>query len=183
MMANSVIPSDRYAGLHDQITSVVKSTRLAAARSVNVLMTATYWDIGRRIVDFEQGGDERAAYGDALIKRLGDDLSRQFGRGFGWRNLTQMRAFYLSRPAETILQTASAKSETPSRLQTSSAISAGRSASEANAIVAMDPMVLAKAFPLPWSAYVRLLLIKNAAARRQGPTAGRRKAGRVVEPR
>src|ERR1700674_4741057 len=55
-----------------------------------------------------QSGDERAASGDALIKRLGDDLSRQFGRGFGWRNLTQMRAFYLSRPAETILQTASA---------------------------------------------------------------------------
>jgi len=112
-MTNSVIPLDRYAGLHDQITSVVKSTRLAAARSVNVLMTATYWDIGKRIVNFEQGGDERAAYGDALIKRLGDDLSRQFGRGFGWRNLTQMRAFYLSRPAETILQTASAKSEPP----------------------------------------------------------------------
>jgi predicted nuclease of restriction endonuclease-like (RecB) superfamily len=84
---------------------------------------------------------------------------------YQWRNLTQMRAFYLSRPAETILQTASAKSETPSRLQTSSAISAGRSASEANAVIAMDPMVLAKAFPLPWSAYVRLLSIKNAAAR------------------
>ncbi|HTJ98899.1 MAG TPA: DUF1016 N-terminal domain-containing protein [Bordetella sp.] len=51
-------------------------------------MTATYWEIGRRIVEFEQGGSDRTAYGDALIKRLGEDLSARFGRGFAWRNLT-----------------------------------------------------------------------------------------------
>jgi uncharacterized protein DUF1016 len=81
-----------YAGLQREIASVVESTRAAVARSVNALMTATYWEIGRQIVEFEQGGEGRAAYGEALIKRLGTDLSQRFGRGFGARNLAQMRA-------------------------------------------------------------------------------------------
>ncbi|ETJ33350.1 hypothetical protein Q604_UNBC12190G0001, partial [human gut metagenome] len=51
-------------------------------RSVNALMTATYWEIGRRIVEFEQGGEARAAYGAQLIKRLSKDLSLRFKRGF-----------------------------------------------------------------------------------------------------
>ena len=97
--------------------------RLAAARSVNALMTAAYWEVGRRIVEFEQGGEGRAGYGEALIKRLGEDLSRRFGRGFGWRNLSQMRAFYLTWPAERILQTLSAKSPPSTILPTPSAIS------------------------------------------------------------
>jgi hypothetical protein len=42
-------------------------------------MTASYWEIGRRIVEFEQGGQERAAYGEALMLRLADDLSAAFG--------------------------------------------------------------------------------------------------------
>ena len=73
-------------------------------------MTASYWEIGRRIVEFEQGGEGRAAYGDALIQRLGTDLAQRFGRGFGRRNLAQMRAFYLAWPIDQILQTLSAKS-------------------------------------------------------------------------
>jgi hypothetical protein len=102
-----------YAELHGEIAGVVDSIRLAAARSVNALMTAAYWEVGRRIVEFEQGGEGRAGYGEALIKRLGEDLSRRFGRGFGWRNLSQMRAFYLTWPAEQILQTLFAKSPPP----------------------------------------------------------------------
>jgi hypothetical protein len=63
---------------------------------------------GRRIVEAEQQGKRRANHGDALIKRLAIDLTAQFGRGFGWRNLFQMRAFYLEWPE--ILQTTSAMS-------------------------------------------------------------------------
>ncbi|MFN3612593.1 DUF1016 N-terminal domain-containing protein, partial [Tepidimonas sp.] len=85
-----------YAAVHADIVALLEAARRAAARSVNAVMTATYWAIGRRIVEGEQGGQARAAYGEALIKRLGADLSRQFGRGFGWRNLAQMRAFYLA---------------------------------------------------------------------------------------
>jgi len=50
-------------------------------------MTASYWEIGRRIVEFEQGGDERAGYGEVLVERLSRDLTQRFGRGFGKANL------------------------------------------------------------------------------------------------
>ena len=141
-----------YAAVHGDIVALLESARLVAARSVNALMTAAYWEIGRRIVEFEQGGKERATYGETMIKRLGADLSRQFGRGFGWRNLAQMRTFYLAWPADQILQTLSAKSLPTPILQTAS----GQS---------LDLSALAKAFPLPWSAYVRLLSVKNPQAR------------------
>ncbi len=141
-----------YAAVHADIVALLEAARRAAARSVNAVMTATYWAVGRRIIEGEQAGQERAAYGQAMIKRLGVDLSHQFGRGFGWRNLSQMRAFYLAWPAEQILQTPSAKSPVPRIRQTASGQSPDLSA-------------LAQAFPLPWSAYVRLLSVKNPQAR------------------
>jgi predicted nuclease of restriction endonuclease-like (RecB) superfamily len=141
-----------YGGIRSDIVALLEAARHAAARSVNALMTASYWEIGRRIVEFEQGGRDRAAYGEDLIKRLGADLTRQFGRGFGWRNLAQMRSFYLAWPAEQILQTLSAKSSGLQILQTASGESP-------------DLPALAQAFPLPWSAYVRLLSVKSEAAR------------------
>jgi hypothetical protein len=64
----------------------------------------------RRIVDFEQQGQERAEYGEALIKQLADDLTRQFGRGFGAVNLSQMRRFYRAWQPQQIFQTLSEKS-------------------------------------------------------------------------
>ncbi|RQU53358.1 DUF1016 domain-containing protein [Burkholderia cenocepacia] len=140
-----------YAGLHREIADVVASAREATARTVNALMTATYWEIGRRIVEFEQGGEGRAAYGEAVIRRLGADLSERFGRGFGWRNLAQMRAFYLTWPADRIVPTASAKST--------------KAAVKAPTGVAFELTSIAQAFPLPWSAYVRLLAVKAQAAR------------------
>ena len=60
-------------------------------------MTSTYWEIGRRMVEYEQGGQGRAAYGRRLIERVSADLKRRFGRGFGVANLWQMRKFYLER--------------------------------------------------------------------------------------
>jgi predicted nuclease of restriction endonuclease-like (RecB) superfamily len=75
-----------------------------------------------------------------LIQRLAADLEPRFGRGFGWRNLTQMRAFFLAWPSGDILQTPSAK--------------------------LADSGAAQVAFPLPWSAYVRLLSIRNLDARK-----------------
>ena len=145
-------PGGAYSGIHGDIVALLEAARSAAARNVNALMTASYWEIGRRIVEFEQGGKGRAEYGEDVIKRLGTDLSKQFGRGFGWRNLAQMRAFFLAWSPEQILQTLSAKSSSTSTRQTPS----GKSP---------DLATLAKAFPLPWSAYVRLLSVKNEQAR------------------
>ena len=99
---------------------------------------------------------------DALIKRLAIDLTAQFGRGFGWRNLLQMRAFYLAWP--DILQTPSAicratRAPPDQRLQTATATSA-IALSAAPSVAA-----IANQFPLPWSAYVRLLSVRHDPAR------------------
>jgi predicted nuclease of restriction endonuclease-like (RecB) superfamily len=133
----------RYDRTLTEIAGLITEARRGSARAVNTIMTATYWLIGRRIVVEEQAGAARAGYGEELIKRLAADLTARFGRGFGWRNLFQMRAFYLMRP--DILQTLSA---TSGNLQTPSAES------------------FRAAFPLPWSHYVRLLAVKDDAARR-----------------
>jgi hypothetical protein len=70
---------------------VVDAARRAAARSVNAVMTTTYWFVDRRIVEHEQQGAARAAYGERLLKRLARDLSGRFGRGFSERNLEASR--------------------------------------------------------------------------------------------
>jgi predicted nuclease of restriction endonuclease-like (RecB) superfamily len=138
-----------YATVHTDIVALLESARRAAARSVNALMTASYWEIGRRIVEFEQGGQARADYGEALLKRLAHDLSARFGRGFSKRNIEQMRMFYLAWP---IAQTVSAQS-------------ASNRISETRPRNPIDLAALAQTFPLPWSAYVRLLSVKSPQAR------------------
>jgi predicted nuclease of restriction endonuclease-like (RecB) superfamily len=154
-----------YAAVHTDIVALLESARSAAARSVNALMTASYWEIGRRIVEFEQAGKERAEYGQALLKRLSADLSARFGRGFSERNLEQMRLFYLSWPLEKISQTASAKLPSSRISQTASVELVSGTNSETASRNFIDLPALAQAFPLPWSAYVRLLSVKNEHAR------------------
>ena len=85
----------QYRGLLDDIVGLLEAARRTSARAVNAVMTTTYWEIGRRIVEVEQAGQERATYGAELIERLSRDLSGRFGRGFSHRNLEQMRQFYL----------------------------------------------------------------------------------------
>jgi hypothetical protein len=85
-----------YAVVLDDVVALLEDARGAAARAVNAAMTATYFAIGRRLVEEEQRGQSRAGYGEALVERLAADLSARFGRGFGRRNLFQMRAFYLA---------------------------------------------------------------------------------------
>jgi len=95
-MTRVIVPDGKYIdALHD-VVSMLEESRRAASRNINALMTATYWQIGRRIVEFEQGGAERAAYGQALLQRLSADLTARFGRGSGADNLELMRLFYQS---------------------------------------------------------------------------------------
>jgi hypothetical protein len=102
--------SAEYGGLIGGIAELLETGRRAAARTVNVVMTATYWEIGRRIVEFEQGGAERAGYGEELLKRLAIDLTKRFGRGFSVQNLENMRLFYSICDAKQISETLSGKS-------------------------------------------------------------------------
>src|SRR5690606_41961630 len=94
-----------YAGIHGGIVELLDAARQAAARSVNALMTASYWEIGRRIVEAEQKGRRRAGYGDQLMARLSADLTARFGRGFSPDNLENMRRFFATYPLEAISET------------------------------------------------------------------------------
>jgi hypothetical protein len=89
------IPAE-YERLLSSIAELLDRARQRAAKSVNAVLTATYWSIGRRLVEYEQGGKGRAAYGSELLKRLSRDLQSRLGRGFSERNLEQMRQFYLN---------------------------------------------------------------------------------------
>jgi hypothetical protein len=83
-----------YGDILSSMVRLLEESRRISARAVNAIMTATYWEIGRRIVELEQGGEGRAVYGEQLIKRLAFDLSQRFGRGFSVRSLYRMRTFY-----------------------------------------------------------------------------------------
>ena len=141
----------QYQSIFGDVSSIIDAARRSAVRSVNAVMTAAYWMIGQHIVEFEQRGKERAEYGTALIERLAVDLTERFGRGFGAVNLSQMKRFYLLWPSERILQTPSEKLGDAENMPTTSAESSLAS--------------IASRFPLPWSAYVRLLSVKNINAR------------------
>lgn len=143
-----------YAGIHGGIVELLDAARQAAARSVNALMTATYWEIGRRIVEAEQKGRRRAGYGEQLMARLSADLTARFGRGFSPDNLENMRRFFVAYPLEAISETLSRKSGDGLPIENSETVSRKFDLSE-----------LAQVFTLPWSAYVRLLSVKDDHAR------------------
>jgi len=151
---NSLVPA-KPAGYDIILTDVVgllEQARHAAARTINALITTTYWQIGRRIVEAEQEGQAKAGYGLQLIDRLAVDLTSRFGRGFGRSNLFQMRSFYLNYPA--IVRTRSAQSATLP----------GAGGSRVNIVQTASGQSSAL-FPLPWSHYVRLLSVKNPQGR------------------
>jgi hypothetical protein len=100
-----------YPGLVSSISKLLEAARRASARTVNAFMTATYWEIGRRIVEFEQRGEKRAEYGKALLERLSQDLTLRYGRGFARPNLIRFRQFYLAFPTASIRSTLSNESQ------------------------------------------------------------------------
>lgn len=80
------------------IRAILQESRSLVARTVNTAMVAAYWMIGRRIVVEEQRGEDRAAYGEKLLKNLSRDLTAEFGNGFSYANLRMMRQFYRTYP-------------------------------------------------------------------------------------
>jgi len=81
-----------------QLRTLIADARKDAKRTVDVIQVRTCWEIGRHIVEFEQGGQARAAYGKKLLSRLAESLTGEFGKGFDATNLRHMRRFYLAFP-------------------------------------------------------------------------------------
>ena len=78
--------------------AIVEKGRQTAYASVNQAMIATYWQLGKHIVENEQGGAERAEYGRELMTKLSTELTAKFGKGYTARNLRNFRQFYLLFP-------------------------------------------------------------------------------------
>jgi predicted nuclease of restriction endonuclease-like (RecB) superfamily len=167
--SGSLVPAapPAYGGLVSGIADLLEQSRRGAVRAVNSILTATYWEIGRRIVEFEQGGKARAEYGEELLNQLAQDLTAKFGRGFSRQGLQKMRAFYqgweicptpsgkfeglVRRPAD-LESIVDMNCPTPSgKLQIQQTVSAG--------------FVLEAIFPLSWSHYVRLMSVEKPQAR------------------
>jgi predicted nuclease of restriction endonuclease-like (RecB) superfamily len=144
--AEIVKSQNSYDSILSELSELLEQSRRLTARSVNAIMTATYWEIGRRIVEIEQKGAERAEYGKELLKKLSKDLTDRFGRGFGVDNLQRMRVFYQIWSPEKIYATLSAKSDV------------AKYATESRIFTLED---VAKRFPLPWSHYIELLSCRD----------------------
>ena len=78
------------------IKNIIELSRKKIVSSINSTMTTTYFLIGKRIVEEEQGGEKRAEYGKSLIKNLSIRLTESYGKGFSETNLKQMKNFYLA---------------------------------------------------------------------------------------
>lgn len=137
---------ESYQQILTDVEQLLTTARHTAARSLNTIMTTTYWEIGRRIIEGEQDGQARAVYGGKLLERLSADLTRRFGRGFSIVNLRSMRRFYLDWPPSTIQQTVSDELSDKFPLADSLAYKA-------------------PTFTLPWSHYVLLMTVTNREAR------------------
>src|SRR6185437_4745529 len=145
---NSIRPvSDAtYDDLCSGVVALLEYARRTTSRVVNHVMTVTYWEIGRRIVEHEQQGSERAKYGERLLDELAKDLTERLGRGFARTNLSQMRLFFLTH--REIIQTPSELFDPSGKIQTVS-----------------EQSLVGQRFPLSWSHYVRLLSVKTDQAR------------------
>ena len=90
--------------LFSDVCGIIEQGRQQAYAAVNKSMIETYWNIGKRIVEEEQSGKERAEYGEEIINNLSIQLTHRYGRGFSKRYLAYFRRFYLIFQDITILQ-------------------------------------------------------------------------------
>ncbi|MFA4910082.1 MAG: PDDEXK nuclease domain-containing protein [Desulfobacteria bacterium] len=139
------IKKENYSSLITELASLIEQGRMAAVRYVNTALVATYWLMGRRIVEYDQKGKEKAEYGKELLQKLSQDLNKRFGRGFSPDNLEAMRSFYLNYPIN-ISETVSRKLEE----QNSETVSR-------NSEITLAIHPLTERFTLSWSHY-RLLM-------------------------
>ncbi len=100
----SQVPSTLKSLIHN-IGEVIQQARTQVRQAVNHAMVVSYWEIGRLIVDDEQQGKARAAYGKQQLQYLSIQLTENFGKGFDVRNLRNMRQFYLAYPIRNALRT------------------------------------------------------------------------------
>ncbi|GGK71752.1 YhcG family protein [Rufibacter glacialis] len=142
---SALINPENTADLFEKVALLISDARRKVVATVNLTMVHTYFEIGRMIVEEEQQGKERAAYGKAVLKELSVQLSREFGKGFSVENLDRMRFFY----------------KTYSLTNSSTALTNSEEKEEGG-----KQETPSRDFMLSWSHYIRLMRIENPAERR-----------------
>lgn len=160
MTRTSTTPTVRSRDLFASIRDVIRQSRKAVAYGVNTAMVLTNCEIGRLIVEHEQGGRVRAEYAERTLDRIAVRLAKEFGKGYSHRNLDLMRQFYLVfgrrlQALGTGVEIGSAISQKPSA---KSAVPAAVRKSE-------KPFRISSPFSLSWSHYVFLMRIEDEAER------------------
>jgi DUF1016 N-terminal domain len=150
--AATAAESALYASIH----ALVTSARNTVARGVDLVQACTNFEIRRHIVEYEQQGQTRAAYGKELLSLLAERLTAEFGKGFGRSSLAYARSFYLAyQERRPIVQTASGQLHSASHPAESIPLQIFQTASGQSE----------RPFSLSWSHYVFLLGIKKADER------------------
>lgn len=90
--------ADDLTSFYSEIRQILERARSQVRTAVNSAMVDAYWQIGKRIVEEEQGGAAKAQYGQRLLENLSTQLAQDFGKGFSYSNLRNCRQFYLTTP-------------------------------------------------------------------------------------
>ncbi|GAX61581.1 hypothetical protein SCALIN_C25_0028 [Candidatus Scalindua japonica] len=155
----SVLFKSEYTSILSELRTLIENSRNIAARTINAVLTATNWEIGRKIVLFEQKGRKRAGYGEQLLISLSADLS-VLGRGYSVDNLQRMRQFFLTYPLNIKYATASRKSTGKTKYATVSRKSCPTDRDTETYLTEISGH-----FSLSWSHYVQLLTLDTNEAR------------------
>jgi predicted nuclease of restriction endonuclease-like (RecB) superfamily len=147
--ASSTKP-DGEATLYQQIRELIVTARQTVARGVDLVQVRTNFEIGRHIIEYDQQGEARAAYGKELLTRLAERLTQEFGKGFARSNIAYMRSFYLTY-----------QDRVPSHLLTGQLPDSTHTVNTPFQIVQTASGQSTSMFSLSWSHYIFLLGIKN----------------------
>lgn len=150
--------------LISDIRELILSARRAAVHSIDLLQVLTNFEIGRRIIEHEQQGKERAEYGEATLKKLAKALTGEFGKGFSLTNLKMMRKFYMTYRTKIGQTTSGFLSQHPKGQTASDLSQKTETLLQKSGLVEKKSMASAK-FTLSWSHYVFLMGINDDGER------------------
>ena len=151
--------------LFERVARIIEIARSQVARSVNTAMVQAHWLIGHEIVEVEQEGKERAEYGEQVVRRLAEQLSKRFGKGFSYPSVKRMKQFYLTFPKGSAIPEELGDyrkgSAALSQLPGSDALEKGSTllSQSARSGLSLFPPLLS------WSHYILLIRIENPQAR------------------
>jgi len=153
--------TQNYSTLITDLASLIEEGRRVAVRYVNTALVATYWLIGKRIVEFEQKGKERAEYGERLLKKLSADLTKRFGKGFSFPQLKNIRQFYVIYREKSYTLSSQLNHATNMQTLSTELLEKSQTLSSLSEI----SHTLCAQFPLSWSHYCLLMRLDEPLKR------------------